>query len=164
MRGLTGFTASVVIAVALAGSALAQRGPESSTWVWRDHATGRLLYRTTAVGDRIPDFSGVGYLGGARTPDVDALMPAERRVMLAAPGRGDATAAIQAAIDAVAARGPDANGLRGVVQFAPGTYEIEDQLKIHTGGVILRGHPKTFLRATGTADRSLIVVGGRDGE
>lgn len=58
---------------------------------------GKLVYATTAKGDRIPDFSYAGYeAGGVALPQV----PAKRTV---APSGGDDSAAIQKAIDEVSA-------------------------------------------------------------
>src|SRR5438046_2723641 len=70
---------------------------------------GRLAYETDARGNRVPDFSHCGYMGGGvAIPDV----PVRVRVP-AVPG--DATARIQAAIDSVAKLPPDERGIRGAV-------------------------------------------------
>src|SRR5688500_2347147 len=166
--GLTRAALALWILVAAAFAtvpALAQRPAEASSWVWRDQTSGRLLYRTTAAGDRIPDFSGTGYMGGTQpVPDVETIVPHKRRVTVAPPASGDATPAIQAAIARVAAWPADLKGYRGLIQLSPGTYNIEGQIRIQTGGIILRGTPKTLLRAVGTDQRSLIAVGPDAGE
>ncbi len=129
-----------------------------SEWVFAD-GTGGLAYRTTSRGDRIPDFSYAGYGGGGV-----AFPTAPEREVLSPNPRGDDTARIQAAIDAVSALPPDANGMRGVVRLTRGEYRIRGQLRIAASGVILRGQGRhsegTVLRATGTDQRSLIVLGG----
>ncbi len=123
-------------------------------------ATGRLLHQSLATGDRVPNFSAVGYYGGERLlPDVPATLTLT-------PGGGDDTASIQAALDAVAAMplGPD--GFRGAVVLSAGEFFIGDRLNIRASGIVLRGAGNddtgTILRATGTSQRSLInvVTGG----
>jgi len=93
---------------------------------------GRMSYIPDVRGNRIPDFSGVGYRGGASLPDVPTVLELE-------PQPGDATRRIQGAIDEVSARPPDANGFRGAIELAAGLYEIEGTLHIHQSGVVLRG-------------------------
>lgn len=93
---------------------------------------GKLVYDTTPQGDRIPDFSYAGYEGGGvALPNV----PARRTVQ---PSGADDTAAIQKAIDEVAAL-PLVNGFRGAVELVPGTFHCALTLSIATSGVILRG-------------------------
>jgi len=94
---------------------------------------GRLVYVTDAEGNRIPDFSYAGYRKGeAELPDVPT-------VETVSPIEGDDTAQIQAALDAAGARQPDANGFRGAVELAVGTYEISGTLTLREHGVVLRG-------------------------
>jgi hypothetical protein len=119
---------------------------------------GRLVYYSDARGDIFPDFSHAGYGGGGvRLPQVPAATTVS-------PGPGDDGAAIQAALDAVAGRAPDANGFRGAVLLARGTYEVEGSLQIRASGVVLRGEGQgedgTVLVAMGTADRDLIRIAG----
>ena len=79
-----------------------------SKWVYPD-ANGRLQYPADARGNRIMDFSHAGYKGGGvRIPDVGVARTVK-------PAAGDNTAQIQAAIDEVSKRAPDANGFRGAV-------------------------------------------------
>ena len=114
-----------------ASSALAQQVWESAI-VYGD-ADGRLVYVTDGEGNRIPDFSYAGYnRGETALPDVPA-------VETVAPIDGDDTAHIQAALDAAGARAPDANGFRGAVELAAGTFEISGTLSIRESGVVLRG-------------------------
>jgi hypothetical protein len=121
---------------------------------------GRLVYEVADNGDRVPDFSHAGYGGGGvPIPQVPA------RVQVA-PAEGDDGARLQAAIDHVSALAPDADGIRGAVLLAPGRYEIAGQLKIRTGGVVLRGSGRgadgTVLVATGTDRRPLIELAAHD--
>ena len=104
----------------------------TSTWIWRG-SDGSLDYRTQADGDRIPDFSMVGY--GAGWTDLPATPPV---VLTVTATTGDATSRIQTAINSVASLPLQANGFRGTVQLAPGDYEIAGQLKITASGVVLR--------------------------
>jgi Family of unknown function (DUF6298) len=120
---------------------------------------GRLIYDADARGNRVPDFSHCGYNGGGvAIPDV----PVRVRVPVLP---GDATASIQAALDHVAKLPADERGLRGAVLVEAGRHDIAGQLRIATGGVVLRGQgvDATVLVATGTDRRTLIQIAGRDG-
>ncbi len=130
-------------------------------------ASGRLIHRPDAFGNRIPDFSGVGYLGGGvPLPEVTTLID-PTRMLTVAPGSGDDQAAIQSAIEAVSTMAPDANGFRGVVQLTAGEYLIPDSLTIRAGGVILRGagdgEDGTILRSTAVTQVNLISAGATSG-
>jgi len=131
-----------------------------SAWV-TDDGSGNLSYATDAEGDRLPDFSTAGYRRGeVRIPDVATAITV-------APGVGDDTAAIQAAINAVSLMPMDASGFRGAVQLERGEYQIATSLRLHRSGVVLRGAGMygngTVLRATGTEQDTLIEVGGTGG-
>jgi hypothetical protein len=132
----------------------------SDLWV-KPGPNGCLRYAEDSRGNRVPDFSHAGYRsGGVPLPRVNA--PAG--VLPLQPGEGgDDTAAIQAAIDAVAALPADERGVRGAVELGPGTFTIAGVLKMTQGGVVLRGHGSdatsgTVLRGVG-APRALIQVG-----
>ncbi|HSH94171.1 MAG TPA: hypothetical protein VK968_08500, partial [Roseimicrobium sp.] len=72
-------------------------------------ADGKLIYKADARGDRVPDFSHTGYMGGGvAIPDVPI------RVVVS-PAEGDATDRLQAAIDFVARLPADLSGFRGTV-------------------------------------------------
>lgn len=105
-----------------------------SAWV-QTGVTGRLVYVPDAEGDRILDFSGVGYRGQG----VEALPEAIPTVVTVTPTAGDDTASIQAAINQVAAMPLGADGYRGAVELGPGVYDIDSQLEIRASGVVLRG-------------------------
>jgi hypothetical protein len=131
---------------------------EGTPWV-RVGADGRLVYRTDDRGNRIPDFSNIGYKGGVRLPDVPTV------ATLAPSSSGDDTARIQAALDSLGQRAPDTNGFRGALLLKRGTYRIAGTVRITASGAVLRGEGQgmdgTVLLATGKGQRSLIVVGGR---
>lgn len=151
-----------VAVIALAISVMAVCCPTVTLGVesqWVQHGTtGRLIYTPDAQGDRIADFSGVGYRAG-KLP-----LPTIPTAIVVQPVAGDDTSSIQAAINQVSALpiGPD--GFRGAVQLAAGEYEISGQLNITASGVVLRGagreQDETVLRATGTSQRDLIRVLG----
>jgi hypothetical protein len=70
------------------------------------------------------DFSCAGYrAGGVRLPDAPA-------VKTLTPLEGDNTPQIQAAIDEVSTRTPDANRLRGPVALRPGDYRVDGTVTI----------------------------------
>ena len=105
-----------------------------SQWV-RTGATGRLIYVPDAQGDRIMDFSGVGYKGQG-TKLIPNNVP---NVITLSPVAGDDTAHIQAALDAVAAMPMGSDGFRGAVLLDAGSYDINTQLVLNANGVVLRG-------------------------
>jgi hypothetical protein len=82
------------------------------------------------------------------------------------PSKGDSTARIQAALDYVAGRKPDADGFRGAVLLLAGRHEVATRLRISASGVVLRGAAQgakgTVLVATGIDRRTLIQVGGKN--
>lgn len=101
------------------------------------------------------DFSYAGYGAGAAVPV--ARVP----VLLVRPGGADDTALLQAALREAASLPRRADGLRAVVQLAPGRFRIGGQLRLDAGGVVLRGSTKgSVLVATGQGRRALVVVGG----
>ena len=62
----------------------------------------------------MPDFSSAGYRGGG------VALPAVPIVETVSPVSGDARAVLQAAIDRVSAKLPDANGFRGAILLKSG--------------------------------------------
>lgn len=131
--------------------------PPQGVWVQLAD-DGRLLYQRDALGNRLPDFGRCGYKAG-----MEAIPDAPVRVTVN-PAAGDDRAAIQAAINQVAALTPDANGIRGAVLLAPGEFQLSSGLSLSAGGVVLRGSGNadtgTVLRATGTSQYSLISISG----
>jgi hypothetical protein len=119
---------------------------------------GKLSYRADAHGNTIPDFSRSGYGGGGvRLPNAPAVRTLEPKA------DGDDTARIQAALDEAAQRSAGANGLRGAVLLARGTFRVDGALALRASGVVLRGagpeENGTILFATGKKQRTLIEVG-----
>ena len=154
----------VRLLVAMPCLATAWAAGATSSWVQTD-AAGRLTYKADERGNSIPDFSRAGYGGGGvalpNVPVATTLQPA---------AGGDDGARIQAAIDEVSARAPDARGFRGAVLLQRGTWRIGGSLAIRAGGVVLRGEApdasgkETVIIATGKKQRTLIEIGaGRDG-
>jgi hypothetical protein len=128
-----------------------------SEWVYFGE-DGMLQYKEDERGNRIPDFSNCGYMGGG----VKIPMAPVRAVV--EPGAGDDTQRIQEAIDRVAGMQPDEHGIRGAVLLRAGTYDIEDAIHIRHSGIILRGEGRaedgTILIARGEDQRPMIQVSG----
>jgi hypothetical protein len=128
-------------------------------------ADGSLIYQPDARGNRIEDFSMVGYETGiVPLPDTAGGVSVPVQVTLS-PTSGDQTARIQAAINQVSALPLDSNGFRGAVLLNAGEYPINGQLQISASGVVLEGVSSdpssgTRLRATGTSQRTLIQISG----
>lgn len=107
--------------------------PGKSEWVYPGK-DGKLMYKTTPMGDKIMDFSYAGYMGGGvALPDVPL------KITIQPSGAADETANIQAAIDKVAAL-PFENGFRGAVLLSPGIYPCSGALTLTASGVVLRGN------------------------
>ena len=121
-------------------------GAGTSQWVYPG-PDGKLAYKTTPAGDRIMDFSTAGYMGGG------VALPAVPVAKTVKPSGGtDETAALQAAIDEVAAL-PLASGFRGAVLLAPGTYTCSKTIYIPASGVVLRG--------SGVNTTTILMAGGK---
>lgn len=124
---------------------------------WLSIANGKLSYHKDSQGNRIPDFSQVGYHAG------DASIPAVAvKQTVAAKAAGDDTARIQKAIDAVGATGKP-----GAVLLGAGTFRLSGTLALDYSGVVLRGSGRTgstqtMLRGTG-GPHTLINVGASAG-
>jgi hypothetical protein len=144
-------------------AAILRHDENGDPWTWVDRS-GCLGYGRDGNGNRLPDFSHAGYRGGGVPLPFVAR---ERGNQLVTPGRsGDDTPAIQAALDAVAARPVDVNGFHGVVELSSGTFTLRGSLHFMQSGVVLRGQGTqgdraTILRAVGTA-RPMMIVGPDD--
>ncbi|WP_284644544.1 discoidin domain-containing protein [Paenibacillus silviterrae] len=116
---------------------------------------GRMVYIPDYRGNRILDFSNVGYMGGGvKLPDVQARVAVE-------PGEGDDTARIQSAIDTVSQLPVQPDGFRGAVLLKKGTYELDGELFIRNSGVVLRGEDEeeTVLLARGPKRDYILTLG-----
>lgn len=120
-----------------------------------------MIRQPDALGNRLLDYSGVGYKGGiVAIPNVIAKTNLS-------PVAGDNGARIQAAINYVATLSLDSNGFRGAVQLAPGLYPVSNSIIIATSGIVLRGagdggdtNNNTVLYATyvGASQPSLVLL------
>ena len=117
---------------------------------------GKLSYTPDELGNKIPDFSNVGYRYG------DDPIPDIATVVEVSPVDGDDGATIQAAINSLYSVEPDENGFRGAVLLKAGVYQVSGQIKISASGIVLRGEGDaddgTVIIAEGTNDRDLIKV------
>ena len=150
------YSVSIFLLAAHAFAAAENAGPKS-TWVYPG-PDGKLVYKTTAAGDRLMDFSHAGYMGGGvALPKV----PVKRTIQPS--GGEDDTAAIQAAIEAVGGM-PLEGQFRGAVLLAPGAYNCLGTITISSNGVVLRGAgtgvgggPKSILRLGGKPHTAIVV-------
>ena len=134
-----------------------------SEWV-HPGADGKLVYKTTAAGDRIMDFSYAGYMaGGVALPNVPVKKTVEP---CGRPGKDD-TAAIQAAIDEVA-KLPLVDGFRGAVQLGPGDFTCGSTINIRDSGIVLRGSgsglddkPATTIKMVGGKHAAIVISSAR---
>lgn len=125
-------------------------------------SNGKLVYTADSKGNKVPDFSGVGYLNS------EAPIPNLGVVRIIFPVSGDNLTNVQNAINEVAALPLDANGFRGTVLFKAGKYLISDSIKITASGIVLRGEGKdsstgTHFVCTKTAPISLFYFSGNSG-
>lgn len=149
-------SALVVVLVALIASPQTSFGQTTSAWVSYDRH-GQLRYASDPAGNRIIDFSSAGYRGGG------VSLPRVPVRATVSPSGGDDTAAIQAAIDSVAALPLDKRGFRGAVLLAPGYFNVSATLILNASGVVLRGSGAgpdgSVINMTG-APFTLLNVGG----
>ncbi len=156
MKNTPSFVALLLLSLTALPVAAVQQ-PAGTPWVTVG-AGGQLHYQTTTRGDRIVDFSHAGYGGGGvKLP----VVPARREV---APSGGDDSAAIQAALDAVAAL-PLTDGFRGTVLLRPGTFHCARPLTLSQDGVVLRGSGAgqggTVIEMTGEPHVCVVIAGER---
>ena len=133
----------------------AQASAVKSQWVYLN-ADNKLHYKTTALGDKIMDFSYAGYMGGG------VAIPAVPVKISISPSAGDNSNAIQQAIDQVSSM-PIVNGVRGAVLLKPGTYYCERSIIISASGVVLQGSGSgekgSIINMTGTPHACIVVKG-----
>lgn len=106
---------------------------QQSKWVTTG-VSGRLIYVPEADGDRVQDFSMVGY--GAGKKPLPTGLPV---VIHVDPLAGDNTQNIQNAINFAASLPLQANGFRGVVELGPGKFSVDGHINITSSAIVLRG-------------------------
>jgi hypothetical protein len=133
---------SLVLFIAVAGILRTSAAP-ASEWIYPGK-DGKLVYKTTAAGDKIMDFSSAGYMGGGvALPDVPV------KQIVKPTGGEDDTAAIQAAYNLAGGVNDAANvadmGLGGVigmahaVPFMPNRWEkMGDPITQATTAAVIR--------------------------
>ena len=159
MLWLAGFGASVHAQTTIP-SFCSQYPQTVGTGQWQSsrvfYSNGRLSYASDSGQNRIPDYSFAGYKYG------QATLPSVPEVARISATSGDQTARIQAELDAIAARTPDANGIRGALVLNAGTYQINGTVQVNASGVVLRGvgdsTTGTVLRAVGDTPHQRPVV------
>ncbi len=102
----------------------------------------QLIYETVSNrGDRLIDFSNVGYMGGGvKLPQVPVKI-----ILQSIENATDDAPRINEAITKVSQLPPDQYGLRGAVLLTKGKYFLLSSINIETSGVVLRGegnHPE----------------------
>jgi hypothetical protein len=102
----------------------AEEAKSDSRGIVYEGPDGRLIYVPDERGNIVPDFSNAGYRGGG------VAIPQEPVMAEVAPGAGDATERIQAAIDRVSRLPLRADGLRGAVLLRKGRHPIGSTLTI----------------------------------
>lgn len=158
-HGLARLATVVTICSAfLSGAEIKLPKAGQSEWAYIDRS-GKLTYKTLSSGDRIPDFSYAGYMGGG------IAIPKAAVKKTVSPSGGDDSAAIQAAIDAVSAL-PLVHGLRGTVLLRAGHFHCKDTLHITVSGVVLKGsgpgEAETVIEMTGDPHLAIVVQGQRE--
>ena len=113
------------------------------------NADQTITYQPTPKGDRICDFSTVGY-NNSNSPLPDAPNGYQVPVLVTlAPGSGDQTDRIQAAIDFISAK-PLVSGFRGCLLLKAGAWDIysTNKIAIKASGVVIRGEGDNPLTGT----------------
>ncbi|HLX70157.1 MAG TPA: DUF6298 domain-containing protein [Verrucomicrobiae bacterium] len=150
----------VFLTVLLMGMILVvEAAPKGQSPIISLSKNGKLAYDADTRGNRVPDFSSCGYVGG------NEEIPSAPVSIVVAPTKGDETARLQKAIDYVAGLPAGSNGVRGAVLLLKGRHEVSGGLQITNSGVVLRGQgaseDETILVAVGTDRRTLITISGR---
>lgn len=104
------------------------------------------------------DYSTCGYHASERNiPDVRNAVYVSSHT-----AAGNGNAALQQAIDYVAALKPDNNGHRGTVLLGEGTFLIDKPLRISTSGIVIRGcgRNKTVITKAGVDRGALLYIEG----
>lgn len=122
-----------------------------SQWV-RPNADGKLAYAATQTGDHIVDFSYAGYRGGG------VALPDAAVAETLAPSGTDDTAALQAALNRVAAISAK-SGTPHALLLAPGTFSLNAPVNISASNLVLRGsgRDKTTITLTGDPHSGFVL-------
>lgn len=129
--------------------------PPHSRYVTYDAQTCTAEAVPEENGDKIPDFSSVGF-----KKEGTHLLPATVAAQSTIYGCGagvDCTSVIQDAIDEVSLLPVGTDGLRGAVLLKAGRYEILDTVRIRASGVVLRGEGPDSLIVT-TAEKQYDAI------
>lgn len=120
-----------------------------------------IRFNTYPNGDRIPDYSYCGYMGGEE-PIPDLLLNSVPVIKVPCTGGEDAGAAIRQALDYASTFPLGESGFRAVVLLDKGEYNINGSLLISSSGVVLRGagQGETVLVAKGTSRETVIKIAG----
>jgi len=131
--------------------ASAQAPKPQSQWVYPGK-DGKLVYKTTAKGDRIMDFSHAGYMGGG------VALPTVVVKRTVKPSGGDDIKEIQKAINEVAGM-PLVNGFRGAVLLSAGDFTCSEPILLSASGVVLQGSgmDKTTIHMTGSPHAAVVI-------
>lgn len=124
-------------------------------------ASGKLVYQKDRLGNRLPDFSYVGYHSGEKA------IPYVPVKIILEPKPNDNTEQIQNALDNLGKLTPDENGIRGALLLKKGVYKVSGEILISHSGIVLKGEGNhnegTVIVAAGYDDdkykRTLISVG-----
>ncbi len=128
MTGKKSLFTILVFLLAIAGSRAV-----TNSWVYYG-ANGLLNYQTWGDGNQIMDFSWAGYMGGGVAIPTNIVVKTNLTAVA-----GDNTASIQGAINYVSSLPLNANGIRGAVLLAPGTFSVSNQINISASGVVVWG-------------------------
>jgi len=116
---------------------------------------GKLTYVADAKGNKIPDYSYVGYHHSEKAIPMVPIIKTINAI------QGDNLIHIQNAIDELENLQPDNNGFRGALLLKAGRYEVNGILKIKKSGIVLRGEGKgTILIATQKVKSDFIIFEG----
>jgi hypothetical protein len=118
----------------------------------RPNDQGKLAYATTPTGDHIVDFSYAGYRGGG------VALPNAPVAATLTPSGADDTAALQSALDRVAAIAAKSDTPQALL-LAPGAFHLSAPINISASNLVLRGsgRDKTTLELTGTPHLGLNI-------
>ncbi|NLI72111.1 MAG: T9SS type A sorting domain-containing protein, partial [Bacteroidales bacterium] len=121
---------------------------------------GKIIYKEDSKGNKIPDFSHVGYKNS------EIAIPQVPIVKTVYPVSGDNYLNVKNAIDEVASMPIQPNGFRGAILFKEGLYEISETLYLKDiSGVVIRGEgDNTVFRATAQKQYNLFHFTATNGK